>query len=235
MSKNKTLCVLNTFFNHEHIIKCFESIYSEDVDYFILENKSKYSSLIESYFSNKRIIGYLQSEENITYGTVNYFYKEYRDLINQYEYFTITDGDLLVDDVKSMYSEIFNILNQKNVMVCCVDLHKDNLPKINGSETWIPDCETIDNLYKKCDSGTHMMTFKKENFNVFLDIKTMFDTHIHQHVKEKNGVSAKTLINKAKHLTWDYYYDGNEYYEWKKNNQWTLGVHNKTSKINRLI
>ena len=49
-----------------------------------------------------------------------------------------------------------------------------------------------------------------------------------------HAVVSKTLINKAKHLTWDYYYNGNEYYEWKKNNQWTLGLHNKITNFKKI-
>jgi hypothetical protein len=233
--EKKILCVLNTFFNYEHIIQCFESIYSDNIDFFILENKSKYSDKIESYFKTKKLIGYLQSEENITHGTVDYFLKNFKDLINQYDYLTITDGDLLVDDIELLYDEIKTILEYPNVKVCCVDLKIDNLPNIPEAKTWIPDSEVIDNLFLKGTSGTHMMTFKKENFNIVLDLNIMMDVYVHSKVFKLGGICAKTLKNKSKHLTWDYYYPTNEYYEWKLENQWTLSYHNKEKKIKVIL
>ena len=208
--EKKILCVLNTFFNYEHIIQCFESIYSDNIDFFILENKSKYSDKIESYFKTKKLIGYLQSEENITHGTVDYFLKNFKDLINQYDYLTITDGDLLVDDIELLYDEIKTILEY-------------------------PNSEVIDNLFLKGTSGTHMMTFKKENFNIVLDLNIMMDVYVHSKVFKLGGICAKTLKNKSKHLTWDYYYPTNEYYEWKLENQWTLSYHNKEKKIKVIL
>jgi hypothetical protein len=231
----KILCVLNTFFNYEHIKQCFDSLYNDNVDFFILENKSKYSDNIENYFKQKNIIGYLQSSENITHGTVDFFYKNYAELIKKYEYFTITDGDLYVDNINLLYEELIDILNEEKVLVCSVQLKKDNLPKIPNSEKWIPNGEIINNKFMKSSSGTHMMTFKNENFNIFLNNPIMIDTYIHKSVKEKGGISAVTLKNKATHLTWDYYTDGNEYFEWKKENQWTLLPHEKKSEMKKII
>lgn len=233
--KPKILCVLNVFMNYEHIVECFESIYQDGIDYFILENKSENSDKILEYFKTKRLVGYLQSEENVTYGTVNFFMKNYKELIDSYDYLTISDGDIKVFNVDSMYNEMFNILNDSIVKVCCVKIVKDNLPNIPGSSSWVPNGEIVDNRYIKSISGTFMMTFKKENFFIPQNIELFFDTHIHKYVKEVGGISAITLINESKHLTWDYYYDGNPYYEWKKNNQWVLTAHRKETKFNQVI
>lgn len=233
--KNKILCVLNTFYNYEHIKLCLDSIWSDKIDFFILENKSDHSELIEEYIKTKKVIGYLQSEENITYKTVNFFFQNYKDLINSYEYFTISDGDLLIDDIDSLYDEMINILEKPNVKVCCVNLKQENLPKITGSESWIPKGRIVDNCYMTFKTGTHMMTFKKENFFIFLELENMLDNLVHKNVESYGGVSAVTIINKSKHLTWDYYLDGNEYYEWKLKNPWVLGLHTKNSTIKKII
>lgn len=236
IEEKKILCVLNTFFNYDHIRECFDSIDTNEIDFFILENKSKYSDLIESYFKDKKVIGYIQSEENVTHGTVDYFIKNYKDLIEEYDYITITDGDLLVDDIRSLYSEIISILDEDRVMVCCVDLKNDNLPlhTIPESINWVPKSTTINNKYLNGFSGTHMLTLKKENLFLITSIDKFIDVTVQRNVMINNGVWAKTLINKAKHLTWDYYYNGNEYYEWKKNNQWTLGTHNKITNFKKI-
>ena len=139
------------------------------------------------------------------------------------------------EDITDLYNEMFNILNDSIVKVCCVKIVKDNLPNIPGSSSWVPNGEIVDNRYIKSISGTFMMTFKKENFFIPQNIELFFDTHIHKYVKEVGGISAITLINESKHLTWDYYYDGNPYYEWKKNNQWVLTAHRKETKFNQVI
>jgi hypothetical protein len=61
------------------------------------------------------------------------------------------------------------------------------------------------------------------------------DTIIYQSVLKRHGIWARTLTNKAYHLTWDYYVEGNEYLEWKLKNQWTLGSHNKKSEYIKII
>lgn len=228
MSK-KLLCVLNTFYNYKHIIECFDSLYTDKFDYFILENKSKYSDKIEEYFKTQNLVGYLQFEENITHGSVDVFLKEYKDLIKQYEYFTLTDGDLTVASVENTYNEVFGILDEPRVLVCCVDLLMDNLPLEHFPEAkhWIP--RGINRgKYIEGATGTHMLTLKNENLDILLDLPNIMDVFVRSAVSSRGGVWAKTIENKAKHLTWDYYYPGNEYLEWKLANQWVLGKHNKT-------
>ena len=231
----KILCILNTFFNYEHIQQCFDSIYNENIDYFILENKSKYSDKIEEYFKSKKLLGYIQAQDNVTHGTVDYFFKNYKELINKYDYMTLTDGDVLVDDIDSLYEEIITILDCNNVKLCCINLDRCNLPPIKGSERWIEDGPNIENIYIKARSGTHMMTFKNDNFNIITNLDKVIDGTVHAKVKSINGILTKTIKNVGTHLTWDYYYDGNEYYEWKKNNQWTLGTHDKLTEMKHII
>jgi hypothetical protein len=215
---------------------CFDSLYHDSIDYFILENKSKYSDKIENYFKDKRLLGYLQSEKNITHGTVDYFIKNYRDMVKQYDYFTLTDGDVLVDNVDNLYEEIFSILDKPKVKVCCAMLDNCNLPNHPEAPKWLQRGEIIDGQYMKSISGTFVMTFKRENFDFILDLGHVMDVAVHENIrKHGNGVSAVTIKNKVKHLTWDYYYDGNEYYEWKKNNQWTLKYCKETSNMKRIV
>jgi len=234
-SEKKILCVLNTFFNYEHIKLCFDSLYHDSIDYFILENKSPYSDKIEDYFKDKRLLGYLQSEKNITHGTVDFFIKNYRDMIMQYDYFTLTDGDVLVDNIDNLYEEIFSILDKPKVKVCCAMLDNSNLPNHPDAPKWLQKGPIVDGHYMNSGSGTFVMTFKSENVNFILDLEHVMDVAVHLSIKKCGGVSAVTIKNKVKHLTWDYYYDGNEYYEWKKNNQWTLSYCKDTANMKRII
>lgn len=233
--KNKILCLVNTFFNYEHIKKCFDSIYSDNIDYFVMENKSKYSEQIEEYFKSKRLLGYVQAQENITHGTNDYFLQNYKDLINKYEYFTITDGDILVDNISDYYDEVINILNQPRVKVCSISLKDVNLPNLPGAKGWIPNGKIHEDKYMESWSGAHMMTFKKDNYQMFFNTTKLFDTNVHRNIRKSNGVSAVTLKNKGLHLTWDYYIDGNEYFEWKKNNSWVLNPHDKKTEMKKII
>ena len=232
----KAICVINTFFNYEHIQRCFNSIYSSNVDFFILENKSKYSDKIKDFFIDKNVLGYLQFKENVTHFSVDTFLKEYRDLIFQYEYLIITDGDIEIENIEDTYNEIFNILNEPNVIVCTVDLLLDNLPtkRFPESVNWVS--KSINNgKFLIGNSGTHLLTVKNNNFDVIFENNAIMDTIIYQSVLKRHGIWARTLTNKAYHLTWDYYVEGNEYLEWKLKNQWTLGSHNKKSEYIKII
>jgi hypothetical protein len=120
-------------------------------------------------------------------------------------------------------------------MVCSVDLKLDNLPNLPNSNNWIPKGNVINNKFIQANTGTHLMTFKKEFYHIFLNLTHMIDSNVHKSILKNGGISAKTLKNKAKHLTWDLYYPGNEYYEWKIKNQWTLTTHNRPKNIKKII
>ena len=79
------------------------------------------------------------------------------------------------------------------------------------------------------------MTFKNDNFNIITNLDKVIDGAVHAKVKSINGILTKTIKNVGKHLTWDYYYDGNEYYEWKTNNQWALRTHDKLTEMKHII
>jgi len=233
--KNNILCVINGFYNHEHIAVFFDSIYRDYIDYVFLENYSKNSDLISDYFKDKRIIAHLRSEENITHGTVDYFLENYKGLIEEYEYLILTDADLLVEDIDSYIDEAKSILDMEKVMVCGISLCLDNLPLEHHPEAidWIHEGVIYDE-YILSSTGTHMLLIKKENLNILFKLKNIIDSFFWVEVNEKRGLWVRTLKNKAKHLTWDYYYPGNEYYEYKKNNEWVQKIHNKKCKITKL-
>lgn len=214
---NKHICVLICFNNYDHIKSCFESLYNDDIDFFIIENYSKNSDLISDFFMNQNIKGYIQFEKNITNKAVSIFVKDYLETLKQYEYITISDCDLTVLNSKNTFGEIKKNLDLDNVAVCCADLDMSNLPKIEGSDSWVPKPRNITSEYIEGDSGAHLMTIKNENLNLF-QVEKFIDSSILNRVFYVNKKWVKTLKNKAYHLTWDLYFHGNEYFEYKKSN-----------------
>lgn len=214
---NKHICVLICFKNLEHIIKCYESFYNSDIDFFIIENYSNNSEKIKEYFIDKNIIGYLQFEDNISHKAVSTFITDYENLLNKYEYITFSDSDLTVENSKETFNEIIKNLNLENVMVSCVDLTMVNLPNVPGSQSWIPSPLNVTDEYIEGASGVHMMTIKQENFELIKNIKFL-DSVLKKKVYRNKKKWVKTLKNKAYHLTWDLYFEGSDYYKFKLSN-----------------
>jgi hypothetical protein len=209
--------VLICFKNLEHIIKCYESFYNSDIDFFIIENYSNNSEKIKEYFIDKNIIGYLQFEDNISHKAVSTFITDYENLLNKYEYITFSDSDLTVENSKETFNEIIKNLNLENVMVSCVDLTMVNLPNVPGSQSWIPSPLNVTDEYIEGASGVHMMTIKQENFELIKNIKFL-DSVLKKKVYRNKKKWVKTLKNKAYHLTWDLYFEGSDYYKFKLSN-----------------
>jgi len=212
----KHICILICFHNIEHIKQCYESLSNPEIDFFIIENKSENSNEIQKYFNKRDIIGYIQFEDNITFKAVEIFIKDYYSLLQQYDYITISDCDLKISDSKNTFLEIIENLNLDNVGVSCIDLSLENFPyNIEGSNTWLPKPIKETKKYIECATGIHLCTIKKENLYLFQ--QTFIDNYIFQKVYNNSMIWVKTVKNKATHLTWDLYYDGNSYLEFKTN------------------
>lgn len=228
----KHICVLICYNNVEHIKKCFNSIKNLDIDFFIIENKSENSDEISNFFINENLIGYIQFEENISFRAVEIFIKDYISLLNEYDYITISDCDLLIENEIDTFDEIISNLNRDNVMVSCVDLSFVNYPKkIDPNYTWIPKPISENQNYIECRTGIHLCTIKKQNLHLLNG--TFIDSQIAQRVYRESGAWAKTKKNKAIHLTWDLYVEGNEYFNLKKNTT-DIWSHKKISNYKKI-
>jgi len=228
------ICILICYNNTEHIINCFESLKSDNVDFFIIENYSKNSTDIESYFKKQKLVGYIQFESNISFRAVERFIKDYHELINSYDYITISDCDLQVQNSADVFSELIKNLNLPNVGISCVDLSLDNFPHhIPNSNIWLPLPLSETKDYIECDTGVHLCTMKKENLHLLLG--TFIDQHIRARTRNSNLKWVKTKKNKAIHLTWNLYVDGNPYYEYKKLNTSIIWNHLNTSEYKVII
>lgn len=217
------ICVLFCYHNYEHIKQCFDSIYDNKTDYFIVENYSSNSDDIEKYFLKKNIAGYIQFQKNITNNAANIFFRDYQHKLKEYKYVTFSDCDLLVRDKETLFDELFKNLEYKDVIISCADLEIKNLPKIEGSENWIPTSIARDG-YLEGFTGVHFLTIKSENLSFFKDIHFL-DVNLHLRCKRWKKRWAKTLNNKVYHLTWDIYIAGNEYFEFKLKNYDNLWNH----------
>jgi hypothetical protein len=219
----KHICVFFAFQNFEHIKLSFESIYIDGIDFFIIENSSSSSNEIKQYFisNNNKLKGYIQFEENIAANAINIFLRDFTPLLKEYEYITITDGDLYLYNSHSFFEEILHNLNFPNVMVSSGDLFLDNLyilpNPIIGIENYNEKCKLrnlpYEPIYK--NTGNNLLTFR----SIDLDhIKSVYylDINIYKKVKELNKQWAHTNKNVAYHLTWDLYREGEKYYTWKK-------------------
>jgi hypothetical protein len=217
-TKNKHICILNCYQNYEHILKCFESIENLNFDFFIVENFSEYSDKIYEYFHKKNLIGYIQFEKNIANNAMNIIKKDFKNLFNSYEYITFSDCDLYSENSVGLFDEIYKILELDEVGVCCSKLSKQNLPNVPGSNTWLPKPISIEKNYIDVNSGIHFMTMKNKTYKLLEDLYFL-DSTLSSKIRNEGLRWVTTINNEVIHLTWDLYYDGNSYYEFKKNNR----------------
>lgn len=204
--------------NYEHIFSTFNALKNDFSDFLIIENKSINSEVIKDFFLKQEILKYIFFEDNIAGNAVNIFLKDFSEIIKQYEYITITDADLKVDDSKKTFEEIFSILDLPEVGVCCVDLDMANLPDVPGAKQWVAPVIEETELYYTANTGIHLMTIRNENIGLIEDIHFL-DSLLSLNITKKNKKWVKTKKNKAVHLTWDLYFPGSPYYEYKLKNK----------------
>ena len=230
---NKHICILFCYNNVDHIRRCFESLKSNSIDFFIIENPSTNSIEIQKYFQNLDLTGYIQFDTNITFKAVEQFITDYYDLLHEYDYITISDCDLQVTNSNETFNELIKNLNLPGVGVSCIDLSLINFPSdVPGSSEWFPAPLSETDDYIECATGVHLCTIKKENLHLFQG--TFIDQHIRERTYAANLKWVKSKKNKAIHLTWDLYVPGNEYFEYKINNN-TIWNHSNTSKYKVII
>jgi len=215
------ICVVLTYLHPDIIKKSFDSIKNADCDFFIIENKSEKSDQIAEYFLQTDLTGYVQFEDNISNQAIDIFIHDFSWLLEKYKYITITDGDLYVYDVKSMFSEILENLEQPDAIVSSASLYRGNYylraDRVIGTEQY-------DELSKKSlvipgpvftNTANNFVTIKRENLDLIQGIHYQ-DTTVSGLVYAKNKKWVATRKHLAYHLTWDLYVEDNPYYEWKK-------------------
>jgi hypothetical protein len=217
----KHLCILIVYDNINEIKLCFESIYQDNIDFFIIENKSENTEKIKEYFLQKNLKGYILFEKNIAANAVNIFIRDFYELMHEYDYITLTDGDFYVYDSKSLFNELILNLNNKNVVISSADLYLQNNynrnDRIVGIDYYIDMMKNrkVENGYNVKHTANNFVTLKKENLFLLKNLYYL-DTNLINKVKEIEKIWVATKNNLVYHLTWDLYFDGNPYYEFKK-------------------
>jgi hypothetical protein len=235
------ICVFLAFQNIEIIKTSFDSMYVEGVDYFIVENPSENSKQIEEYFKTKKLKGYIQFEKNIAANAINVFIKDYFELLNSYDYITMTDGDLYLYDTVTAFKEIIENLEKPNTLISSIDLYKGNLYTLPAENRKIGIPHYVELMQNRqielgginSYSANNLVTFKRSTLPLIQSIYYL-DTNIRKLVQSKNLSWQVAQYSLAYHLTWDEYIDGNPYYEWKKKvypNIWKISENSKYRNI----
>lgn len=220
----KHLCVVIVYNNVEHIKMSFDSFYNENIDFFIIENISNNSDEIEKYFLTKKLVGYIRFNKNIAANAFNIFIKDYYDFINKYNIVTFTDGDLYVYNNNSLFEELIENLNAENVIISSANLYRKNYYHLKDKEIGIDKYinnmknRNIKNGFNISNTANNFITLETKNIFLLKDIYYL-DSNIRRKIEEINKLWVSTKNNIIYHLTWDLYEDGNEYYEFKKNNK----------------
>jgi hypothetical protein len=217
----KHLIVFVAYQHLDIISKSFESIKDLDADIFIVENQSENSRAIADYFEDKNLVGYIQFHENIANSCVSIFIANYWSLIEQYEYVTFTDGDLYVHDAKGMFDEIFGAFKNPEVIVSSADLWQGNNYTNSvrlGLDSFTNESNCNKALFGSIQghTGNFFITIKQQDINLVRLNKIYLDSFLAESVNALNRTWFKVNRNKVYHLTWDLYYDGNPYFEFKK-------------------
>ena len=87
----KHIVVFLAFENLYIIRTSFDSLKTADADFFVVENHSENSHLIKEYFSNQKLVGYIQFEKNARANALNVFVRDYYDLLSKYDFITYTN------------------------------------------------------------------------------------------------------------------------------------------------
>jgi hypothetical protein len=209
-------------YKHVDIVKSsLESIfYYADSDVFVVENKSENSTDFEYYFSGKNLAGYIQFETNIANSAITIFIRDFWELICQYDYVTITDGDLFISDINETFKEIVDAFKNPEVVVSSVDLWQGNnhLNQVRLTQKeYLEDSLSNQREFGSIEgiTGGFLMTVQNKHLEAIKGY-LFVDNELANKVNQMQGRWFKTNKNLAYHLTWDLYYDGNEYFEWKK-------------------
>lgn len=241
MQKNKHICIFLAFQEFDIIRQAFESNYIDDIDFFIIENKSKNSDKIKNYFLNKNLIGYIQFEKNISFNAMNIFINDYFEFLKEYDYITFTDGDLFLYNAKDTFQELIYILNNFNSTFVSVPLYLDNHYKSKNRIIGIDRYNDIMKLrYEKINysylnghTSNTFITLKNKDLYLIKDIKYI-DMYLKKKLDSLNLKWLKIQKNKAYHLTWDLYQEGNKYFEWKKQVIFNIWTDIRFSKYNKI-
>ncbi|MCL2923056.1 MAG: glycosyltransferase family 2 protein [Trichodesmium sp. MAG_R04] len=214
--RNKKLvhCVLLTFYFNEILERCLAGLLPEKnrIDVTVIENSSVHSDairkVVDSYREKGLVKNYFIFEENI--GTNAFEIAFDSNLLDlDYEYITVTDGDLVPD--KEWLDEQITILEKyPEVFSVSSDLYYNNAPhpvKTGVSKIAI---ESENEIYKERLAGWWLKTFRRKDWQDFVNYRKANNIYFHDRSAydygkiKKNMKSVLAKSFKSYHLTWDY-------------------------------
>jgi len=216
----KHLIIFFCYKNAEHIIQSFDSIKEYDADFFVIENPSENSDILRNYFLQQNLKGYLQFHENICNSAIKIMLNDYWSMVCEYEYLTITDGDLYVYNINETFKEIILALSNSEIGVASADLWQGNnyiYQERKGLTEYISDSKNNETKFGciEGNTGAFFITLRNENFYILKDL-LFVDSYLYHKLTAFQKKWFKTRKNLVYHLTWDLYVEGNEYFEYKK-------------------
>ncbi len=203
------IVVFQAFYTLDHIRQSFESMQTEGVDYYVLENLSPYSDSIRDYFMTKNLKGYIQFEENIGSNAMNIFLRDKWDILKGYDLITITEGDLYIYNIRSLIEEVRMGLTMPNVKVSAAGLYYGNTPD-SGTSRQIGLDYYLNQQVSAANNplgngygggGVHFLTFTRDTIDCIRG--TYFNDWAIYEAVNRAGRGVHTNRNKAYHLTWD--------------------------------
>ena len=211
------LCILFVYKNYDHIKQCFESLYIDGIDFWVVENHSENSNQIQEYFiSTKKLKKYFYFTENITNNAMKKVLEDFWQEVTKFDFMTISDCDLVVKNSKEAFDEVKKNASFDEVAFSCIDISLENFPvNVPGSHKWLPAPKAQTQEYIECQTGAHLMTVRREMMPILLEPKHLLDGSLFACTYARNKKWVKTINNKAYHLTWDLYVPGNSYYSEK--------------------
>jgi hypothetical protein len=145
---------------------------------------------------------------------------DYWSMVCEYEYLTITDGDLYVYDINETFNEIILALSNSEIGVASADLWQGNnyiYQERKGLTEYISDSKNNETKFGciEGNTGAFFITLRNENFYILKDL-LFVDSYLYHKLTAFQKKWFKTRKNLVYHLTWDLYVEGNEYFEYKK-------------------
>ncbi|MBK1840738.1 glycosyltransferase family 2 protein [Azospirillum sp. YIM B02556] len=217
-SSKKILCFALAYLNVEVFERFISSIIPEKdkIDLVVVENGSKNSNkmreIVDRYADNF-IIGHFLFRRNIYFNAMQLAIDEIMRSshinLGNYDYFIITDGDLVPD--KGWLDEIISVLSHNaEVFSCGMGVHLVNKPASLSMQKVFPIPDVDCGSYMESRMGWVFMTFTRENFYSFFSYRNKWQTLLHDqelfyYAKYRMQKKVGKIKNmKAYHLTWDY-------------------------------
>lgn len=231
----KLLVIFNCYFNYKDIEKTIISILDNNVpvDIIFLENPSKYSNKIREIAIKYKIFKHYICSDNIECNTWTLFINTHMDIIKQYNYIAMTEGDTVLSN--GSINECLTILKKYNNCGNCsidIDLNYEKYGKLPIRE-WVPVPIDHEDCYEGI-FGWQFMIFKQHFLLDFISAINnkeiagyialgsdvfygLSDTNLFTYVNRRGTRWLRTKKHNLDHIGWEHYLDDNdEYYVEKR-------------------